>query len=57
LFVFVFGFVAVEFKEGGREKNGVALSGIGGVSIVAATPLELEMEPDVYLDVRKEGFG
>lgn len=47
--------VAGELIEGGREKNGVWLSGIGGVSMVGAIPLELEIEPAVCLDPRKEG--
>jgi len=49
--------VAGEWIDGGREKNGVAFKGIGGVSRVAATPLEAEMDPAAYFEFRNDGFG
>jgi hypothetical protein len=48
---------AGEWSEGGREKNGVAFIGIGGVSMVAATPLEFEMDPEAYFEFRNDGLG
>lgn len=49
--------LAGELSEGGREKYGVAFKGMGGVSMVGAIPLEFDMEPEVYREPRKEGFG
>jgi hypothetical protein len=48
---------AGELIEGGREKKGVPFRGIGGVSIVAATPLEFDIDPEAYFEFRNDGFG